>query len=1000
MKKRLISGLLSAVMAINVITVLPPNAFALGSESRIYEKDDYTVTYRIGEEWDSNRSVEVTIENTGEESILNWALKYDVGGELYNLWNSSVYDSTDEYSIIKNNGYNYEIEPGESANYGYIVKGDETVIPEDIELCSRRVDVKSGYNVDFTVADDWNTGFTASVTLTNTSAEPIEAWTLLFDGNFDIKDIWGAKLLSSEERSYETAAEQWTNPIASGSSITFGFTADKSATENANAENFALTAVIVGESSLVYPDFTDEDFEYIDYELDSDSDGLPDYYENIIGTDKDNNDTDVDGLTDGYEEFSLDTDPLKPDTDGNGVNDGDEDPDTDGLSNINEYSLNTSPLISDSDEDGLNDGDEVNSYGTNPLKFDSDDDGISDGDEIALGLDPNNTSTNGMPDGEHTFSQVVSADSENLSEVNENEEAPFDISLEVTAAGVAENNVYARESGYSSVIENSAIVGIAPEIIYTDGLSVEELTVKFELEDSVISNTLGTYSEEGNEFEGIKRLNIFMYFEDANMLLPVETFHDEVSSTVYTKTDRMGTYCLVDMEIFLANLESEMTESSEVETNEAKSKNSIDNDAHSSACVSQLCAKSNDKDNFDVVFLIDCRDVASPEAYATIQKNIIETADSVFIKSPNARVKIIEMLSMDDKKLNGMSQKVITRKDIGDAAFPDSDYFYNIDEVYSALEYIANDVYSGRTDCNISDAVKYVYESYGSEKRDTYVFCIVQTKRIFFQWKSDNGYDCLNDIQEEELPINISTIFSNEHISKYGYALDMSIMTGGMSINHYESSSVHMLEHIYKSDAEIKNGYKAIIGTGYKTVQLESSLQQNYEWYLDNSTNVDDLDGDGLYDYQEIMFTVQDGYPWSLINTDDPENVSLYTYQEIRDIIAYSGGDELFYVLNGLERYKSATGETYSTQINSLMKTQILPIKSDPTSEDGDNDAILDINDGYSLVFDNFPDLFKSMIESDIVDYDNIMFVNSTNMICNVSLDKVYQHIDITKLEC
>ena len=79
MNKRLISGLLSAVMAINVITILPADAFALGTESKVYEKDGYTVTYQIGSEWNGNRSVEVSIKNTGEESILNWALKYDVG---------------------------------------------------------------------------------------------------------------------------------------------------------------------------------------------------------------------------------------------------------------------------------------------------------------------------------------------------------------------------------------------------------------------------------------------------------------------------------------------------------------------------------------------------------------------------------------------------------------------------------------------------------------------------------------------------------------------------------------------------------------------------------------------------------------------------------------------------------------------------------------------------------------------------------------------------------
>lgn len=57
----------------------------------------------------------------------------------------------------------------------------------------------------------------------------------------------------------------------------------------------------------------------------------------------------------------------------------------------------------------------------------------------------------------------------------------------------------------------------------------------------------------------------------------------------------------------------------------------------------------------------------------------------------------------------------------------------------------------------------------------------------------------------------------------------MCLMTGGFCGNHYENSSANMISHIYFDGGEVKNGYKAIIATGYKTVQLNASLQQNYE---------------------------------------------------------------------------------------------------------------------------------------------------------------------------
>lgn len=123
-------------------------------------------------------------------------------------------------------------------------------------------------------------------------------------------------------------------------------------------------------------------------ETDSDGDGLSDSLEEAMGTDSHSADTDGDGLSDYTELNWLNYNPLIEDTDENGVPDKDEDPDNDGLTNIEEELLGTNPINYDSDSDGLSDGDEVNIYHTNPLVADTDGDGVSDALEIEIGSDP------------------------------------------------------------------------------------------------------------------------------------------------------------------------------------------------------------------------------------------------------------------------------------------------------------------------------------------------------------------------------------------------------------------------------------------------------------------------------------------------------------------------------------------------------------------------------------------------------------------------------------
>ncbi len=154
---------------------------------------------------------------------------------------------------------------------------------------------------------------------------------------------------------------------------------------------------------------------------DIDGDGLPDSWESANGLDPytagASNDPDSDGLN-NLEEYANSTNPIKADTDDDGMPDGFEvangldplsndaslDPDTDALTNLEEYQNSTDPNDPDTDGDGMPDGWEV-AGGLDPLTDDSaldaDSDGLSNLDEYTNTTDPNKSDTDddGMPDG-------------------------------------------------------------------------------------------------------------------------------------------------------------------------------------------------------------------------------------------------------------------------------------------------------------------------------------------------------------------------------------------------------------------------------------------------------------------------------------------------------------------------------------------------------------------------------------------------------------------------
>lgn len=298
--------------------------------------------------------------------------------------------------------------------------------------------------------------------------------------------------------------------------------------------------------------------------FDEDSDRVSDYLEvEVFETNFRNDDTDKDGLSDYFEIYLLESDPK---VDGKEAL---EDPDEDNLINLDESIALTDPFSDDTDKDNISDYDEVKKYGTKPLDDDSDGDSLTDADEIKLNLDPLNDATNGVPDGERIIEQVVEADNPILSEINTEENA-YNLSLIVNASGCVDSCLEVVSSGYSYIMKDGSAIGEVPEFIYDEKYNVEDITFKFEIKEDFRESVIDLYAESysvaaDEELSGIKRLNIFKYFEEINSVMPIETQYDVDNNIVYvtiskdnfeineeTGSYEIGSYSLVDLEVWAA----------------------------------------------------------------------------------------------------------------------------------------------------------------------------------------------------------------------------------------------------------------------------------------------------------------------------------------------------------------------------------------------------------------------------------------------------------------
>lgn len=531
-----------------------------------------------------------------------------------------------------------------------------------------------------------------------------------------------------------------------------------------------------------------------EYEIDTDSDGIPDVIENQLGLNPNNDDTDGDHLTDYVEYVNGVTDPKTADTDGNGISDFDEDSDDDGLKNGEEQAAGSYAFNQDSDDDKLLDGDEVHKYSTDPMKKDTDGDGLTDYEEIKLGLDPLKISSDGsVNDSERKLLQTASDEAkDDLLRESDNWLIP---QISGNVSGLLDNQVSMIKDESLSLNDNHSILS---DVIEIDLSSTSALTLTFSFKENYTGNP--------------EQLVIAYYDNDIHELNLVDSHLSEEQNKIEGEITSSGYYFVMDVDEFLKSLGIDVMRN-------------INNQSIKTTSTSASTNSSIGK--ADIVFVVDTTGSMSSKIY-NVQNNINTFADKM---SNEYHVDMnYSLIEYRDIEKDGIDS-TIAHNNLS------SNWFTNVNTFKSEVSGLTVDGGDDAPETPI-DALELARMSNWRNGAAKFVVLVTDAP---YKENNTSGIKDMNEMAQKFASNGIIVSVITERESYYTNLLEQ---THGLYGYIYSNFSDILLQLADVIGTETHKGGDWIILDDYSVVQLKGSIEE--------ITTIDS-DEDGLKDSEELI---------------------------------------------------------------------------------------------------------------------------------------------------
>jgi aryl-phospho-beta-D-glucosidase BglC (GH1 family) len=224
-----------------------------------------TATYQLTNDWGSGYQAAITLVNDQGTSIKDWKLSFDYGRDVGQIWNATVLSKVGTRYVVGPAAYNATLAANGSVSIGFLGSGgsasatptgysltwdDGVAAPPPSPPASPppaspppTPAPTTAAAVSFKVDSQWNTGFTATVSIKNTGTTAVSGWTLGFDAGFTVTNIWNASVTGQSGTRYTIKDAGYNKAIAPGATVTFGFQASG---VPSTPTNFALNGTSVG----------------------------------------------------------------------------------------------------------------------------------------------------------------------------------------------------------------------------------------------------------------------------------------------------------------------------------------------------------------------------------------------------------------------------------------------------------------------------------------------------------------------------------------------------------------------------------------------------------------------------------------------------------------------------------------------------------------------------------------------------------------------------------